>query len=109
MTDAKTPTSTLHLGAAGRPRLPDGEARRLGREIYRRDIRDKVLADHDGELVAIDVETGEWAMGHDRTDVLSRLKEKSPDANDIWCERVGYLAVTSLGGHPLPRDNWSKE
>ena len=104
MTEAKTPTSKLHLGAAGRPRLPDGEAGRLGREIYRRDIRDKVLADHDGELVAIDVETGAWAIGRDHTEVLGRLREKSPDANDIWVERVGYLAVSSLGGHPLPRD-----
>ena len=105
MTEAKTPTSKLHLGAAGRPRLPDGEARRLGREIYDRDIRALVEADHDREFVAIDVDSGEWAISADEMVALRLLREKRPDANDVWLKRVGYLAVHSFGGRPLPRDH----
>ena len=34
----------------------------MGKEIYERDIRPQVEADHDGEVVAIDVESGSWAI-----------------------------------------------
>ena len=39
-------------------RRPREDAVRLGKEIYERDIRPQVEADHFGEVVAIDVETG---------------------------------------------------
>ena len=53
MTHTKTPARALGLGAAGRPRRPDAETTRLGKEIYERDIRAQVAADHVGEVVAI--------------------------------------------------------
>ena len=43
------------------PRRPREEAIRLGKEIYERDILPHVEADHFGEYVAIDIETGDWA------------------------------------------------
>ena len=36
------------------------------KEIFERDIRAQVEADHDGEIVAIDVDSGEWAIGEER-------------------------------------------
>ncbi len=39
------------------------EIARLGKEIYERDIRHKVGADHHGEIVSIDVDTGIWVIG----------------------------------------------
>ena len=44
-------------------RRPREETARLGKEIYERDIRRQVEADHHGEVVAIDVKSGEWAIG----------------------------------------------
>ncbi len=53
MANAKTPTH---------PRRPAEETARLGKEIYERDIRRQVEASHFGEYVAIDGETGNWAI-----------------------------------------------
>ena len=53
MTNADTPA---------RQRRPRDETARLGKEIYQRNIRWQVEADHHGEYVAIDVDTGDWAI-----------------------------------------------
>ena len=75
----------------------------MGKEIYGRDIRHKVEADHHGEVVAIDVDTGNWAIGHDLLSATDRLRAEHEDAYDIWCERVGYRAMSSIGGGSLRR------
>ena len=85
------------------PDRPKEETRRLGNEIYERDIRRHVEADHDGEFVAIDVESGKWAIGGDMTTAVERLWTLHPPAYDVWCVRVGYRAVASIGGGPVPR------
>ena len=103
MRDAKTPEDTLRLGAAGRPLGPREETARLGKEIYQRDIRPQVEADHHGEVVAIDVETGSWAIDKDEIVATDLLRAKQPDANDVWMERVGFRAMYSFGGSSLRR------
>ena len=103
MTYSNTPLHTLALGAAGRPRRPQAETTRLGKEIYERDIRAHVEADHVGEVVAIDVDSGSWAMGDDVIAATDRLRDRQPDANDIWLERVGFRALYSFGGGSLRR------
>ena len=45
------------------PTRPRDEIARLGDEVYERDIRHKVEADHHGEVVAIDVDSDSWAIG----------------------------------------------
>ena len=86
------------------PRRPGDEIARLGQEIYRRDIRDKVLGDHDGAIISIDVDSGQWAIGQDIRESNANLRAKCPDATDIWGERVGYVAMGSLGGGAPKRD-----
>ncbi|MDE2817257.1 MAG: hypothetical protein OYI31_04770 [Chloroflexota bacterium] len=44
------------------PSRPKEETARLGKDIYQRDIRRQGEADHDGKVVAIDVESGQWAI-----------------------------------------------
>ena len=83
-------------------RLPKEETARLGREIYERDIRHQVEADHVGKIVAIDVESGIWALGDDLIPARENLQAKHPEAVNVLFERVGYLAVSSMGGG-LPR------
>ncbi|MDE0121426.1 MAG: hypothetical protein OXN80_07070 [bacterium] len=85
------------------PTMSKEETARLGREIYQRDIRPQVEADHFREVVAIDLDTGIWAMGHDLVEAVEGLREQSPDAVNVWCERVGFRAVHTFGGRFIPR------
>ncbi|MCY3562810.1 MAG: hypothetical protein OXH26_02635 [bacterium] len=85
------------------PTMSKEETARLGREIYQRDIRPQVEADHVGTVVCIDVETGIWAMGDELLEAADRLREQRPDAVNVWAERVGYRAMASMGGGPLQR------
>ena len=85
------------------PTRPKEEIARLGKEIYERDIQRQVEADHRGEVVAIDVDTGNWAIGDNVIAATDRLREKNPDTINILSERVGYQALRHFGGRPLQR------
>ena len=100
MRDADTPAlaQTARLTA---PTRPKEETARLGDEIYERDIRHKVEADHHGEIVSIDVDTGLWAIGDDILDAVERLRAQRPEAIDVWSLRVGHRAVHHFGGRSL--------
>ena len=80
---------------------PQDEIARLGDEIYERDVRAQVEADHHGEVVAIDVESGHWAIGDSVIAATDRLRAQHPDAADVWLLRVGYRALHHFGGRPL--------
>ena len=82
-------------------RRPREETARLGREIYERDIRREVEADHHGEVVAIDVDSGSWATGEEVLEAVDRLRVQRPGAINVLCERVGYRALVSFGGPAL--------
>lgn len=84
-------------------RRPAEETARLGDDIYERDIRPRVEADHHGAYVSIDVDSGSWAVADSILDAAERLREQSPDANDVWSVRVGYRALHHFGGRPLRR------
>ena len=85
------------------PTRPKDETARLGKEIYERDIRPHVEADHFGEYVAIDVETGDWAVASNESDAADRLRAVRPGAADVLMERVGYRALRSFGAGSLRR------
>ena len=93
MKDAETRTPT---------RAKD-EIHRLGDEIYERDIRRQVEADHVGEVVAIDVESGSWSVGENVITATNRLRAQQPNATDVWLLRVGYRALRSFGAGTLRR------
>lgn len=82
-------------------RRPREEAVRLGKEIYQRDILPRVESDHFGEVVAIDVETGDWAVAETTRIAVERLRAQRPDAIDVLCERVGHRALYHFGGSSL--------
>ena len=85
------------------PTRPKEEIARLGDEIYERDIRKQVEADHHGEVVAVDVETGDWAIGANVIAATDRLRTQRPDTIDVWLLRVGYRSLHHFGGRPLRR------
>ena len=94
MTNAKTPA---------RQRRPREEAIRLGKEIYERDIRQKVEEAHHGEIISIDVESGDWAIGDSVIAATDSLWAQRPDAVDIYSLRMGYGVLRHFGGRPLRR------
>jgi len=98
--DIPAPTRSPKITA---PTRPSEEIARLGDEIYERDIRRQVEANHHGEVVAIDVDTGSWAIGDNVIAATDRLRIKHPDAVDVWLLRVGYRALHHFGGRPLRR------
>ena len=85
------------------PTRPTAEIARLGREIYDRDIRGQVENVHHGEVVAIDVDTGNWAVGDNVIAATDRLRAKFPGAVNVLCERVGHPALYHFGGNSLRR------
>ena len=83
-------------------RRPAEETGRLGDEIYERDIRPQVEETHHGKIVAIDVDSGDYAIDDTGLAAAKRLLARDPDA-DIWCLRVGYGVLRHFGGRPLRR------
>ena len=103
MRDSAPSASTQRERPSTPPDRPKEETARLGDEIYKRDIRQQVEADHHGEVVAIDVESGNWAIGDSVIAATDSLWTHHPAAHDIWCLRVGYRALHHFGGRPLRR------
>ena len=82
-------------------RRPAEETARLGDAIYESDIRRQVEADHHGAVVAIDVDSGSWAVGDTVIVATDSLRAQRPDAVDVWLLRVGHRALHHFGGRPL--------
>lgn len=59
-------------------RRPAEETRRLGDEIYQRDIRQRVEESHHGKMIAIDVDSGDYAIADTATAASDRLRERRP-------------------------------
>ena len=103
MKDTETSAHSQGEGVAASPRRPREETAHLGKEIYERDIRRQVEADHHGEIVAIDVDSGNWAVADGEIAALDRLRAMRPSAVNVLCERVGYRALRSFGAGSLRR------
>lgn len=88
-------------GIVASPRRPREETAHLGKELYERDIRSQVEADHHGEVVAIDVDSGSWAVANGEIAAVDRLRETKPGAVNVLCERVGFRALRSFGARSL--------
>lgn len=82
-------------------RRPREEVVRLGKEIYEWDIQGKVEGAHHGEIVSIDVESCDWAIGDSVIAATDRLWAQHPDAADIYSLRIGYGVLRHFGGRPL--------
>ncbi len=78
------------------------ETARIGKEIYERDIRHLVEADHHGKVVAIDVGSGTYALGKNAIAASEGLRNQHPDAQ-VWLMRVGHRTLYRFGGNSLRR------
>ena len=103
MTDAMMPGHAQDGAVRQRPSRPREESIRLGKEIYERDIRPQVEEAHHGEIISIDVDSGNWAIAGSELAASDSLRVQCPDAINVWLLRVGYRAVASIGGGSLRR------
>ena len=76
------------------------EDQQLALEWYHQTIRQQVEPEHWGELVAIDVDTGNYELGANLDDVLDKMKARSPHVLPFVL-RVGNLVVDTFGGGSL--------
>ncbi len=80
------------------PRFAGEEVRRLGQELYEKQIRAVVETEENiGKLISIDVETGDYAIGDDPIINGDTLFAKHPGAA-LYGARIGYDAVYAMGG-----------
>jgi hypothetical protein len=68
---------------------------RRGQERYERDIRSQVEV-HRGKMLAIDVDSGEYALADDSLAAIKQLKAKAPEAS-VYLMRVGYPTAVRIG------------
>ena len=73
------------------------EFARRGDAIYENDIRPQLKPRDEGKFLAIDIETGEFAIEADELKAGNKLLKRVPDAQ-IWMVRVGYRTVHRIGG-----------
>jgi hypothetical protein len=62
-----------------------------GKEIYRK-IKDRLEPAHKGEIVAIEVKTGDYFLGKDMVEADEKAREKYPD-EVFYFNKIGYRAV----------------
>ena len=86
-----------------RPRRVAGEKVPLGRTIYEQDIRHRVEKGNVGKICAIDVDSGCWAVGETASEAARLLREQTPEAIDVWLERVGFWGLRSFGAGSFRR------
>lgn len=78
------------------PRYSAEETARRGDDIYEREVRARVEAGNHGKVVAIDIETGAYALDENALAAAKRLRAQRPNA-DIWFVRVGHRALHRIG------------
>ncbi|WP_299489437.1 hypothetical protein [Acaryochloris sp. IP29b_bin.137] len=84
------------------PRYSKEEFAKQGNEIYETQIRSQVEAGNHGKIVAIDIETGAFAVADTPISATDRLYEHCPNAQP-WVIRIGHQAVYRFGSRSLKK------
>ena len=76
--------------------LTKEEIVRRGKDIYEQKIKAKVISAHKGELLSVDVLSGDYAVGDDPVVNALAVKSRHPDAI-LFGLRVGYKTAYVVG------------
>ncbi len=79
------------------PRYTNEEIARRGEEIYASRLRNRLEKEHEGQVVIIDIESGDYEIGHDSLATNKRALAKHPGAA-LYGIRVGFPFVESISG-----------
>lgn len=82
--------------ASRQPRIDRQEIARRGEAIFERSILPRLSGVDDGKYVAIDVETGAYAVDSDDLTATDLVAARHPDAQ-IWLMRIGHRAAYRIG------------
>jgi len=63
-----------------------------GKEIYKKKLKDKLEPEHKGEIVAIDIKSGDYFLGKSVIEADRKAREKYPD-DVFYFNKIGYRAV----------------
>ena len=72
-------------------------------EIYRRDLRPKVMPQHKGEFLIVDVDSGDYELDEDDLAAEERLRARRAEGA-FFGIRIGYKEAYSLAG-PLEEED----
>lgn len=76
---------------------------RIGDEVYRKDIRPKVMPEHKGKFLSLDVLSGDYEVDADDMAAWERLAARQP--HGVFCgKRIGYKQAYSFGSQRLQED-----
>ncbi len=78
-----------------RTRADKARSANRGRQLYE-NIRSQIEDTHRGQVVAIDLETGQYEIANDTITAARGLRAYRPDAC-IWFVRVGHEALYRFG------------
>lgn len=67
----------------------------VGERLYAEKLRSKLEPDHNGEIVVIDAESGDYFLGENLHEANERARKKYPN-NVFYAIKVGYPAVYSF-------------
>ena len=73
-----------------------GDAATVGKAIYKGKILPTLGPEHKGQVVVIDVNSGDYEIADKHMTAATRLRERQPEAY-TWAERVGFPGVYRLG------------
>ncbi len=74
------------------------EVGKIATKIYENSIRAKVAsAENIGEMVIIDIETGDYEIDKNGLHAANRLSERHPDGR-LFGIHIGYNVAASFGG-----------
>lgn len=87
------------------PRAPytNEEIGLIGEDIYRRNIRHKVMPQHKGKFLILDIESGDYEMDEDDLSAEEILRARRPDGV-FFGLRIGYTTAYTLGGSMLEEE-----
>jgi hypothetical protein len=77
-------------------KYPKEEFARRGDAIFEQSIQPQLRPEDDGKFLAIDIETGEYALGEDELEAGDHLRQRVPDAQ-IWMKLVGSPYLHRFG------------
>ena len=63
-----------------------------GQEIYDKTLKEELERDHRGEIVAIEVDTGDYFLGERGIEAIRKAREKYPNAV-FYLVKIGFPAV----------------
>ena len=81
-------------------RFSSTEIAQRGQALYDQQLRAQVEANHPGQFLVLDIETGDYEIDVDDVAAIQRAKAKHPDAA-LYILRVGAPTAYRLGGQRL--------